>query len=419
MPNFSCGKRSLDYGLYAATSASSRAGPQPLRLVVAIDDVTGHLMACLKCLVAKQTPASIKAAMSKVRFLRRYRHVNIVEYKGACIRDGSLCLLMEMCDGGSIASILTRFGALDTELAVRYTHQILCGVDYLHVHGLVHRHLTCSTCLVTTTGHVKLADFGALSAMLAVDPTSEEDVVQRDVKYPPPEAARLARGEPVRQSDIWSVGCCLLEMLTAQQANELKGRHAPGARRRRSLATEPPLPPAAAGNARLFPFFVNSRRDADREVPGEGDVAGGERRAANSDGPEEVGTGVYNRQGGMVGTAEAGRDGGGRGLGGRVEAGVPAAVPTIPESLPEMVKQFLEACLQEDFRQRPTARRLLGSELMLNVQSQRLQVVSAEVIDAQSCSLPMSLQAPFSLFRWLYDLADQEHELEAVEATDS
>jgi len=34
-------------------------------------------------------------------------------------------------------------------------------------------------------------------------------------KHPPPELLRTSK--LVRQSDIWSVGCCLLEMLTAQE----------------------------------------------------------------------------------------------------------------------------------------------------------------------------------------------------------
>ena len=160
---FSCGKRTLDYGVNMWSTSSSRSGGG-LRLVVAIDDVSGQLMACLKC-PAHRSPLPLESVVSKVRLLRRYRHLNIVEYKGACVREGSLFVLMEMCDGGSIASIILRFGALDEELAARYTRQILSGLAYLHLHGIIHRHLTCSTCLVTTTGHVKLADFGLCFSM--------------------------------------------------------------------------------------------------------------------------------------------------------------------------------------------------------------------------------------------------------------
>jgi len=58
--------------------------------------------------------------------------------------------------------VCIHIGALDEELAVRYTQQILSGLSYLHRHCMMHRHVSCCTCLVTSTGLVKLADFGEL-----------------------------------------------------------------------------------------------------------------------------------------------------------------------------------------------------------------------------------------------------------------
>jgi len=215
--DFSCGKKALDYGVYAPNSLN---GSKPaFKLVVAIDEVTGQLMACLKYSLSSGERA--RSAIQQVRALRKFRHVNIVEYKGACLRDNQLHVLMEMCDGGNIASILSRFGALELGLAVRYTQQILSGLEYLHRHCIIHGHVTCSTCLVTTTGHVKLADFGAMCDMLDEGVPSFEKTMQH-VKYPAPELVQ--RAKRVRQTDIWSTGCCLLEMLTAQEANEAKSQ---------------------------------------------------------------------------------------------------------------------------------------------------------------------------------------------------
>jgi serine/threonine protein kinase len=46
---------------------------------------------------------------------------------------------MEYCPGGSLSSVLAKFGALDDDVARNYTGQILCGLDYLHRHCIVHR----------------------------------------------------------------------------------------------------------------------------------------------------------------------------------------------------------------------------------------------------------------------------------------
>lgn len=42
-----------------------------------------------------------------------------------------------------------------------YTRQILCGLDYLHTHGIMHRDIKGANILVDNSGFVKLADFGA------------------------------------------------------------------------------------------------------------------------------------------------------------------------------------------------------------------------------------------------------------------
>ena len=57
---------------------------------------------------------------------------------------------------------------------------------------------------------------GAVCAMLDGGVTSPEHFSLLH-KYPPPELLRTSKH--VRQSDIWSVGCCLLEMLTAQEVS--------------------------------------------------------------------------------------------------------------------------------------------------------------------------------------------------------
>lgn len=46
---------------------------------------------------------------------------------------------MQFVPGGSIASILARFGALDEAVFRKYTKQILEGVEYLHSNDVIHR----------------------------------------------------------------------------------------------------------------------------------------------------------------------------------------------------------------------------------------------------------------------------------------
>ena len=60
-------------------------------------------------------------------------------YLGTSFEDNTVSIFMQFVPGGSIASILARFGALDEAVFRRYTRQILQGVEYLHNNDVIHR----------------------------------------------------------------------------------------------------------------------------------------------------------------------------------------------------------------------------------------------------------------------------------------
>ena len=72
-----------------------------------------------------------------------------------------LNIFLEYVPGGSIAGLVTRFGALAERVSASYARQILTGLAYLHAHGIAHRDVKGANCLVGSQGVVKLADFGA------------------------------------------------------------------------------------------------------------------------------------------------------------------------------------------------------------------------------------------------------------------
>jgi len=68
---------------------------------------------------------------------------------------------MEYVPGGSIASLLARFGPLKEAVIRQYTRAALSGLAYLHAAGIAHRDVKGANLLVDAGGNVKLADFGA------------------------------------------------------------------------------------------------------------------------------------------------------------------------------------------------------------------------------------------------------------------
>jgi hypothetical protein len=173
-----------------------------------MEDESGEILAVKEVVAAPGKQRAINALRLELDTLRQLRHPNIVRYRGMLIREDKLCVAMEFCSGGSLATILAKFGTLDDVVARRYTSQILSGLEYLHRHCIVHRDIKCPNCLLGTDGVVKLADFGASKKLHALCTSS----LQGTAQYIAPEI--LKREKVGRQSDIWSVGCCVLEMYT-------------------------------------------------------------------------------------------------------------------------------------------------------------------------------------------------------------
>lgn len=60
-------------------------------------------------------------------------------FLGTSLDDHVVSIFMQYVPGGTIASLLSRFGALDERVFQKYTLQIVNGIGYLHDNGVIHR----------------------------------------------------------------------------------------------------------------------------------------------------------------------------------------------------------------------------------------------------------------------------------------
>ena len=105
-------------------------------------------------------------------------HRNIVKYLGTEQTQDRLFIFLEYISGGSIADMLEKFGALHESIVKRYTHDLLCGLDFLHAKSIAHCDIKGANLLVSEDGVVKLADFNS-SKFLVDIPLSG---AQRDLR---------------------------------------------------------------------------------------------------------------------------------------------------------------------------------------------------------------------------------------------
>jgi len=157
----------------------------------------------------------ILALESEIKLLRTLYHPNIVAYLGTERAKGGLHIFLEYVGGGSIAAVLSKFGAFSESVVRRYTSQVLAGLTYLHAEGIIHRDLKCANMLLEHSGMVKLADFGCskrVADALSMMKSDKEHTTIGTCQYMAPEVVK-EEGYG-RSADIWSLGMCVHEMCT-------------------------------------------------------------------------------------------------------------------------------------------------------------------------------------------------------------
>ncbi|KAL4635569.1 hypothetical protein GN956_G12925 [Arapaima gigas] len=154
----------------------------------------------------------------EVDLLKTLRHNNIVGFLGTALQDGAVSIFMEYVPGGSIASILQRFGPLPEKVLALYTQQILEGVAYLHRNRVIHRDLKGNNVMLMPDGVIKLIDFGCARRIGRLTHGGDLSGLLKSVHGTPYWMAPEVINESGhgRKSDIWSIGCTVFEMATGK-----------------------------------------------------------------------------------------------------------------------------------------------------------------------------------------------------------
>jgi mitogen-activated protein kinase kinase kinase 3 len=120
-----------------------------------------------------------------------------------------LHIFLEYVAGGSLQSLIKKYGYLNERLIQIYTRQILEGLEYLHMNKIVHRDIKGANVLVDINGTCKLADFGNSKRLYS---TRDDNLVKGTAHWMAPEVIKQQKYG--RYSDIWSLGCTIIEMAT-------------------------------------------------------------------------------------------------------------------------------------------------------------------------------------------------------------
>ncbi len=147
-------------------------------------------------------------------------HRNVCAVLGLGVDEGSYYLILEYVDGGDLDGYLD--AALPEPLALHIAYEMALGLSHLHAAcderglplGIVHRDVRPGNVLVSTTGDVKLGDFGLAKATARVNYTAA-GVRKGQYRYMAPE--QLAGELVTAASDQFAFAISLAELLTGKR----------------------------------------------------------------------------------------------------------------------------------------------------------------------------------------------------------
>jgi serine/threonine protein kinase len=138
-------------------------------------------------------------------------HPNIVGVYDTGTEDGTHFIVMEFVDGRTLKEVIRAEGPLYPERAAEICADVCSALVAAHARGLIHRDIKPGNVMLTPEGKVKVMDFGIARATTSETITQTAAVVGT-AQYISPEQAQ---GQTVDyRSDLYSLGCCLYEMLT-------------------------------------------------------------------------------------------------------------------------------------------------------------------------------------------------------------
>eukprot|EP01083_Nonionella_stella_P068185 180826_1 len=179
-----------------------------------LNESSGHLMAVKQIQVDPAQKDKTESLRREIGVLSALQHPNIVQYFGTEYSKNVLNVFLEFVSGGSIATLLKKFGKFNEKLVQLYSRQILLGLEYLHMHRIVHRDIKGGNILVDNSGVCKLADFGASRRLSDTTIERPTHSLHGTPYWMAPEVIKQTGHG--RQADIWSMGCTVIEMLTGR-----------------------------------------------------------------------------------------------------------------------------------------------------------------------------------------------------------
>jgi eukaryotic-like serine/threonine-protein kinase len=158
-------------------------------------------------------PDQLERFRREARAVAQLNHPHVVTVIDAGEDEGAPYIVFEYVEGETLKDRIRRSGRLPVAEAVAYAIEIGRALECAHSHRLVHRDVKPQNVLIDPDGRAKVTDFGIARSLEAQGLTAPGRVLGT-TDYVSPEQA--LGHEVTEQSDIYSLGIVLYEMLTGE-----------------------------------------------------------------------------------------------------------------------------------------------------------------------------------------------------------
>jgi serine/threonine protein kinase len=180
----------------------------------AIDTRTGKQVAIKQMIMSKQVKQDI--IINEIQIMKDSHHHAIVNYIDSYIVEGTLWVVMELINGGSLAELIEVCKTMcETQIAT-VCKAVLEGLEYLHTrpNPIIHRDIKSDNILLGLDGSIKITDFGYGAQLGGGAGQDKRASVVGTTYWMAPE---VVKGKDYTcKVDVWSLGIMALEMIEGE-----------------------------------------------------------------------------------------------------------------------------------------------------------------------------------------------------------
>jgi len=208
-------------------------------------------------------PGAFSRFEREARIVEPLEHDNIARMKGHFPAFRTEFIVMEFCEGSTLAELLSRHGPFPEDQAKRVLGQLAGALQFVHDRGVVHRDLKPGNVMLTPAGKVKLMDFGLAKEdeRLTDDTATQLGTVLGTPLYMPP--GQMTGDETGPAIDIYSFACIAYELVAGRPLFE--GRTTRGLHQDKLTRQVPPASEIGPGVSPELHELLTRALDKDAE----------------------------------------------------------------------------------------------------------------------------------------------------------